>query len=221
MWEVYSRTKAYKLIHLAKNKWHIMSLKKDVYYIPFPDEQEDDIINTYYREILHDHIKTYTDNKGLLTGMTALQLLLHNYEIPDAIQCITPNKQCVEIIVRDKKIMMKKMTAEKESLYLTLKHTAYKTSVRNKSFWCTSLTISLMEALYANNETLLQTQEMAKKIIRKHRKQLDRDELISLLRKWKYHSSINKLYYLARGIDQKYADHIMGIIKKHSYRISM
>ena len=40
-----------------------MSLKKDLYYIPFPDEQEEDIINTYYREILHDHIKTYTDNK--------------------------------------------------------------------------------------------------------------------------------------------------------------
>ncbi len=221
MWENYSRPKAYKLVHTAKNKGLIISLKKDLYYIPHHNEQETDIIEQYYRDILHDHIKTYTDNKWLLTWLPALQLLLQNYEIPDTIQCITPNKQCIEVVVRDKKIAMKKMTAEKESLYNTLKYTAKKITVRNKSFLCTSLTISLMEALYANNENLLITQEMAKKILKKYRKQIDRDEIITLLRKWKYHSSINKLYHISRSLNDEYPKHIMDIIKKHSYRISI
>jgi ABC-type iron transport system FetAB ATPase subunit len=78
-----------------------------------------------------------------------------------------------------------------------------------------------MEALFANTQDSLNTKELCKKILRKHWKQIDRDEIIALLRKGKYHSSINKLYYLARALDDGHANHIMSIIKRYSYRISV
>ncbi len=85
----------------------------------------------------------------------------------------------------------------------------------------TSLTVSLLETFYANTDNNATINELGKKILRKYRKQIDREEVTMLLRKGKYHTSINKLYYLARAIDDTYAHHIMDIIKKHSYRISM
>lgn len=232
MGENYTRAKWYKLVHLAKNKGHIVSLRKDLYYVPAPqqdtkdtilsfEEQENNIIEKWYRAILHDHIKKYCDNKCLITWTTALQIFLQNYEIPETITLISANKQAVETVVRDKKVAVKKMKSGKTSLYLPLKQKARKISVRGKSFYTTSLSVSLLEALYANTENELLTNELCKKIIRKYRKQLDRIEMIDLLRKGKYHSSINKLYKLARGIDDKYAQFIMDIIKKHSYRISV
>ena len=93
--------------------------------------------------------------------------------------------------------------------------------IRKKLFYTTSLTISLLETFYANTDSNATTNELGKKILRKYRKQIDWDEVTMLLRKGKYHTSINKLYYLARAIDDTYANHIMDIIKKHSYRISI
>lgn len=109
--------------------------------------------------------------------------MLQNYEIPDTINLISQNKQAVETIVRDKKVAIKKMNAGKTSLYLQLKKHAKKVDIRGKSFYMTSLSISLLEALYANKENELLTIELSKKIIRKYRKQLDRNEIVSLLRK--------------------------------------
>lgn len=221
MGENYTRTKAYKLIHQAKNKGHIFSLKKDVYYVTQGQETEWDIIERFYWEILHNHIKEYMDGKGLITWTVALQLLLQNYEIPDVVSLISPNKQCVETIVRDKKIAIKKMNAGNESLFTTLKKTARKIWIHKKTFATTSLSVSLLEALYSATDNTILTNELCRKILRKHWKHLDRDEIIALLRKGKYHTSINKLYHIARGIDDAYARHIVEIIKKHSYRMSL
>jgi hypothetical protein len=55
------------------------------------------------------------------------------------ISIISPKTQCVEVIVRDKKIAIKKMTSGALSLFTTLKKTAKKVSIRNKTFLTTSL----------------------------------------------------------------------------------
>lgn len=221
MWETYTRTKWYKLVHQANMKWYLMILKKDLYYIPHTGEEIDDIIQKRYWPILHNHIKDYIQGKGLITWYTALQLLLQNYEIPDMISLLSPKKQCQEVIIRDKITAIKKMNSWWQSLFPLLKKTARKISIYKKSFYTTSLTVSLLETFYANTDSDATTNELGKKILRKYRKQIDRDEATTLLRKWKYHTSINKLYYLARALDDEYANHIMSIIKKHSYRISM
>lgn len=221
MGEIYTRTKWYKLVHHANMKGFLHILKKDVYYIPHLWEQIDDIIPKRYRTILHNHIKDFLGGKWLITWETALNILLQNYEIPDMIHIISVNKQCQEVVIRDKITAIKKMNSNKQSLYSLLKKTAKKTSIRNKTFYTTSLTISLLETFFANNNHSATTNELGKKILRKYWKQLDWDEVILLLRKWKYHTSINKLYRLARAIDDTYANHIMDIIKKHSYRISI
>lgn len=230
MWENYTRAKWYKMIHLAKNKGYLLSLKKDLFFVPSlemalahqtEEEMENAVIENRYRHILHEHIKKYMDNKWLITGTTALNIFLQNYEIPDTITLISVNKQSVETIVRDKKVAVKKVTLGTTSFFNVLKKNARKVTVRNKSFYTTSLSVSLLEALYANTDNELLTVELCKKIIRKYRKQLDRTEIIALLRKGKYHSSMNKLYKIARSIDESYAQQIMDIIKKHSYRISV
>jgi hypothetical protein len=84
----------------------------------------------------------------------------------------------------------------------------------------TSVTISLLEALYAQTDNDFNVKELCKKILKKHWKHIDWNEVKTLLIKGKYHTSINKLYAIARGLDDTYANHIMEIIKKHSYRIS-
>lgn len=221
MWEQYSRAKSYKLVHQAKNRWHIFVLKKDVYYIPQHWENIDDISAKYYRPILHNHIKTYLDAKWIITGTTALQLIMNNYEIPDMIDIISPHKQCQEVVVQDKIIAIKKMTSNKQSLFLHITKSAKKITIQWKSFLTTSLWLSLMECLYANTIWNTRETELCKKIIRKYWKTIDREEIIFFLRKWKYHSSINKLLAITRSIDDAYVTHIMQIIKKHSYRMSI
>lgn len=221
MWETYTRTKWYKLVHQANMKWHLIILKKDLYYIPNSGEEIDDIIQKRYWTILHNHIKDYIQGKWLITWATALQLLVQNYEIPDMISLLSPKKQCQEVIIRDKITAIKKMNSWWQSLFPLLKKTAKKVTIHKKSFYTTSLTVSLLETFYANTENEATTNELGKKILRKYRKQIDWNEAIMLLMKWKYHTSINKLYYLARALDDAYANHIMDIIKKHSYRISM
>lgn len=232
MWEQYSRPKGYKLIHLAKNRDILVSLKKDLFYVRSEitndlvskiseEELENQIIEKRYWQILHDHIKKYMDWNGLITGADALNLMLNNYEIPDTITIISNDKQCVQTVIWNKKVAIKKVYNGKDSLFKLLKKSAQKIQVRNKSFFTTSLSISLLEALYATGEDSPVTIELCKRVLRRQRKQLDRDEIVFFLRKWKYHTSMNKLYKIARGIDEKYAQHIMEIIKKHSYRISL
>ena len=221
MWETYTRTKWYKLVHQANTRWHLIILKKDLYYIPHMWEDIWDIIQKWYREVLHTHIKDYLQWKWLITWVTALNLLLQNYEIPDMISLLSTNKQCQEVVIRDKITAIKKMNSWWQSLFSTLKKTAKKITIHKKSFYITSITVSLLEAFYANTENNATINELGKKILRKYRKQIDREEVTMLLRKWKYHTSINKLYYLSRALDDEYANHIMDIIKKHSYRISM
>lgn len=221
MWETYTRTKGYKLVHQANMKWHLIILKKDLYYIPHTGEEINDIVQKRYWDVLHTHIKEYLNGKGLITWLTALQLLLQNFEIPDMISLLSTNKQCQEVIIRDKLTAIKKMNTGWQSLFTTLKKTARKTTIRKKTFFTTSLTVSLLEIFYANTDGDSTINELGKKILRKYRKQIDWDEAIMLLRKGKYHTSINKLYHLSRAIDDSYANHIMDIIKKHSYRISI
>ena len=221
MGETYTRTKWYKLVHQANMKWHLIILKKDLYYIPQQWEEIDDIIQKRYWTILHNHIKDYLQGKWLITWVTALQLLLQNYEIPDMIWLLSSNKQCQEVIIRDKITAIKKMNSWWQSLFPLLRKSAKKVTIHKKAFYTTSLTVSLLETFYANTENSATINELGKKILRKYRKQIDREEVTMLLRKGKYHTSINKLYYLARAIDDEYANHIMDIIKKHSYRISM
>jgi hypothetical protein len=220
MWEKYTRTKSYKMVHQANIKWHLIILKKDLYYVPHANEEETAVIANWYRQILHMHIKQYLWGKWLITGATALQLYLNNYEIPDVISLLSPNKQCQEIIVRDKVTNIKMMNSWWSSLFPILKKTAKKTSIRWKSFYTTSLIVSLLETFYANDNQAHWVNELGKKILRKYWKLLDWEEATTLLRKGKYHTSINKIYQLSRSIDDTYADFIMWIIKKHSYRIS-
>ncbi|MEI7477333.1 MAG: hypothetical protein WCJ81_02105 [bacterium] len=115
--------------------------------------------------------------------MPALQILLQNYEIPDAITLITPNKQCVETIVGNKKAVIKKMNQGKTSLYTTYKKTAKKVSVGKKSFYMTSLTVSLLEAMYSQTAHSPRTTELCKKVLKKYWKHLDREEVVSFIRK--------------------------------------
>lgn len=215
-----TRAQIYKLVHAAKNKWALVWLKKDVYIAADEHTDIDATVQSFYWKMLYDHIKTYLGGHGLITWVNALNLMMQNYGIPDAVSIISRDKQCTETIVRDKKALIKKMSSWTAPLYSLLRKTAQKITVQNTQFYCTSLTVSLLEALYGTSSHDLLTVELCKKVLKKHWKNIDRQEITMLLVKGKYHTSINEMYYIARGIDDAYAQHILAIIKKHSYRLT-
>jgi phosphomevalonate kinase len=62
--------------------------------------------------------------------------------------------------------------------------------------------------------------ELVKKVLRKQRKSLDTTIRANILKKNKHHTSINRLYKLAKTLDEVLAEKIKAIIKKYGYFIN-
>ena len=87
-------------------------------------------------------------------------------------------------------------------------------------FMVANLELAIIETLY-NQSVINKTysEELIKKIIRKHHKQLNVKIREDFLKNNKHHSTINKLYKLAQTIDPVFSDKLKTIIKKYSYFI--
>lgn len=64
MKEEYTDKRAYKLIYYLKNKGHVLSIKKKIFYVKLAEDHisEHLILEDRYRYILHHHCKASTDN---------------------------------------------------------------------------------------------------------------------------------------------------------------
>jgi hypothetical protein len=62
-----TRAQMYKLVHTAKNKGILLSLKKDIYVVSDETTTPESILQQHYRPMLADHIKTYLGGHGLIT----------------------------------------------------------------------------------------------------------------------------------------------------------
>lgn len=222
MGDDYNDQKLYKMIYTLKNKWHLISIKKDTFFIKKPEEEieEHHIVERFYRSMFKQHCKNYTTSARYIGGIKALEIHMNNYSIPDDILVITKDKQANEVIMFDKKVTYKMYTDKKQNIFWPFYKLTQKVSIHGTSYPIATKELSILEALY-NTPELQQSyvQELVKKALKNYKKYLDPKQWITILKQNKHHTSINRLYTLSHHIDPQFAESIKEIIKKYSYFI--
>jgi predicted transcriptional regulator of viral defense system len=219
----FSEAKCYKLLYYLKKKWHLLSLKKDIYYITDPQQErsEYEIIHGVYWDIVHAHCNAtcWNKTKRYIGWMKAFELHLLEYAIPDTILIVTKEKQALETVLQWKTILFKTYTNKKNTLFSTFaKHTSmiklgkYVLPVAN-------LELAMLETLY-NIDPLTERLFTAKaqKYIKKI-KQLDFTVIKDALQIWKHHTSCNRLYKILKTVRPQLAAELLQYIKQRWFVI--
>lgn len=218
----YSDQKMYKMVYYLKNKWYIENLKKNVFFIKDPEKKytQEQLTEMFYRTLVKKHCKEFLKGKWYIGGLKALELNMSSYDIPEEILIINEYKQATETVIYNKQALFKTyMTGDKNVFPFFFKLTR-KIYIGKNIFDIATMEVAILEALY--NPSMINknyAEELIKKIIRKNIKTLDTKVWEHLLRNNKHHSSINRLYKLAQGIDPEFAETIKNIIKRFSYFI--
>lgn len=219
----YSENKAYKMIYLLKNRWYLVNLKKSIFLAKEPEKQYDEnwILESFYRNIVKRHCNDYINKKRYIWGIKALELNLSNYDIPEDILIVNDEKQSTETVMFDKQISFKKYESDWKSLFSFFNKYTKKIYVWKNIFPVANLELSILESLY--NPSIINKwyiNETVKKVIRKNKKYINLNTLQEILKNNKHHTSINRLYKLALGIDPDLSNAIKELIKKYSYFIN-
>ena len=220
MWESYSTNRMYKIFYYLKSRWYIIDLKKNFYFVKLPEDEinEEDIVDRLYRTILNKQIKNLTKWRRYIWWLKALEIALGIYTIPDEILIVNENKQWIENLILEKKILFKTYSSKKKNLFpFFYKETEKITNDREK------INVALPEL--AILETLFNTsaiqknywEDLIKKRIRKNRKTFNIDIIEKCLKENKHNSSINRLSELVNSIDQELSKKLKTYIKKYGY----
>lgn len=218
--EDYSDKKLYKQIYYSKNKWVLISLKKDLFYIKnsHEDIDIDDIINNFYWKLLKKHTKEQYWNDYFVWGIKSLEIWNNNFFISDKISLINPYKRADEVLLKWKNISNSiyniKWFDNIKSFKFFKKQTE-KMYVDGKIFFVANYELALLESLYSISfEDERYVIELLKKNIRKNYKKIKLDVFEYFLKYWKYGSAIKKIYEISLWIRPDFADKIKEILKK-------
>ncbi len=220
----YSDKKAYKMIYYLKNKGYIISLKKDIYYITSPESKLDQekLIDKFYRQILKENCKYYLDNDRYIWWIKWLELNISNYDIPEYIDIINSYKQSKEVVLIWKFINFKKYSIKDENLFKKFKQFTHKIKIWKNIFLIADIELAILESLYNPNIlTWNYCQELIKKILRKNKKNINFDKIAQIIKLWKHHSSINRLYKISKSIWDNTPKTLSEIIKKFSFFLEL
>ena len=220
--EEFSDAKVYKLTHNLKNKGYLISLKKNCFLVTNPNRQldEDHIILNYYRELLKKHCQTYITWGRYIWGLKALEFHLQNYEIPETIDIINTHKNALEVILFERTVSYKRYTHKQSDIFSKIKKYLISMKIGKYSFPIAPLELAMLESLH--NPSAVQTtliNEYIKKIIRKHKKNLNFQFFEMILTLNKHHVWVNRIYQLSKGIDPVVAEKLHAILKKYSFII--
>ncbi len=218
----YSEQKTYKMIYYLKNRWHIESLKKDMFFVKNPEKtyKEQELIERFYREMLKKHCNEYIQGKWYIGGLKALELNISSFEIPEEILIVNTKKQATEVIIDQKKGLFKIYKTNNKNLFPLFYKYTKKITINNQRYPVANLELAIIETLY--NQSIINKwywEELIKKIIRKFWKNLQTKTFEEFLKNNKHHSAINKLYKMSQTINPILADELKSIIKKYSYFI--
>lgn len=219
MKDEYTDTKAYKLIYYLKNRGYLLSIKKEIFFAKHPDDtrSDDDIVDEYYRHILHHHCTTSFDKQRYIWSLKALELHYTNYSIPESILVINATKQSKEMIVATKAVQFKKYTAKGENFYPKFKRYTSKIKIGKYSFAFANKELALLECMYNFDDMFDKyTYEMVKKVIKKST-HLDTQTITKIITLGKHHTSINRLYKIAKDVNKTFASQLGEIIKRYSF----
>jgi hypothetical protein len=219
--DAYTEKKWYKLIYHLKNKWYLISLKKDIFCFSSPDSTptESELQTNRYWTILEDHLLLYW-KKQYIWWIKALELHYWNIDIPDLILVITDTKQWVETVMSGKNMQIKVYSQQKKSLFGLFIPFTKKIKVGKWQFIIANKELAILESLFSYDEiTDRYSREYIKKIIKKY--ELDIETLEELLKIWKHHTSINRLLDIVTLSRPQQADQIKALIKKYSFRVKV
>ena len=216
----YSDKKLYKQIYYAKNKWVLISLKKNLFYVKSSQEDEDidDIINKFYWKLLKKYIKEQYWNNYFIWGIKSLEVLNNNFFILDKISIINPYKRADEVLLKGKKIsnsIYKIKWYDNLKSFKIFKKQTEKIYVDSQIFFVANYELALLESLYSISlEDEKYVIELLKKNIRKNYKKINLEVFEYFLKYWKYGSSIKKIYEIALWIRPDFATKIKNILKR-------
>ncbi len=219
MGPTYSQTKAYKLIYYLKNKWYLISIKKTIFYVKYPEDHISEflILEDHYRQILHHHCTDYLKTDRYIGGLKALELNFKNLEVPEIILIVNPTKQSREMIVATKAIHFKKYTLKKQNLFKKIQKFTHKVKMGKYSYAIANKELAVLECMYNYDSLLDKEMYIATKKLIKKWVQLDIDTITKIIKLWKHHTSINRLYKIANDVNKPFAEKLAEVIKKYSF----
>lgn len=219
----WQKTKLHKSIFILRNKWYIYDIKKQLYLITKPESNisENELVQIHYWQLLKNHCKLYCNDSRYIWWQKALELWTNNYEIPLEISIVNPIKTSLETNMFDYKISFKKYTnkwSTEIEHFKKLQKLTDKITINNKKYPIAVMELAILEALYSpvpSNEHYIF--EIVKKVLKKYKKTLNLENISKVIQIWKHHTSINRLYMLAKTVDLELSQNIYNIIKKYSY----
>ena len=220
MWESYSTNRMYKIFYYLKSRWYIIDLKKNFYFVKLPEDEinEEDIVDRLYRTILNKQIKNLTKWRRYIWWLKALEIALGIFTIPDEILIVNENKQWIENLILEKKILFKTYSSKKKNLFPFFYKETEKITIEREKINVALPELAILETLF--NTSAIQKnywEDLIKKRIRKNRKTFNIDIIEKCLKENKHNSSINRLSELVNSIDQELSKKLKTYIKKYGY----
>lgn len=218
--EPFSDAKVYKMTHNLKNKGYLISLKKNCFLVSNPNKQmdEDEITINYYRELLRKHCQTYLTWNRYIGGVKALEFHLQNYEAPDTIDIINTKKNALEVVMFEKTIAYKRYTHKQNDIFGKVKKHLINQKIGKYSFPIAPLELAMLESLHNPSQIQIALiNEYIKKLLRKHKKNLNYEFFEMILLQNKHHVGVNRIYQISKSIDPVVAERLHAILKKYSF----
>lgn len=219
MLDEYLQKRAYKILYYLKKKWHLISLKKSIFFIKDPDDDtsEQDIVENRYRPLLHKHCSNISQKSRYISWFKALQIQFNDLSIPDEIQVVTLDQQRQEVVIAERIVQFKKYTSKKQLLYKHFKKHTTKYKLKTNSFLIANKELAVLEVLYNFDSFENQYEyEYLKKVMKKY-KAWDTTVREQVLKLWKHHTSANRLYELLSTYHPKVAEKLMESIKRYGF----
>lgn len=226
--EGYNDSKAYKYTYYLKNRWYILSIKKDIFLLKKPDDNIDmeDAIDMFYWQILKLYLSNRFGTGYFVWWVKSLELLQNNFQIPDKIMIINSFKNTKEALLKwkiiDNKVYTSHNITEKAKLFKKLKKFSQETYVSGIKFQVASLEHALLETLYSPQDYEKNyIYEIVRKALKKNMKNIDMKTFWEILKLWKHHTSINRLYNIANSINPTLWTKVKAVIKKYSFDLNV
>jgi hypothetical protein len=219
-WENTSINKIYKITFQLRNRWFLYLLRKDLFYITNPDKPlvVEEIEEQWYRKLLKNHCNNVS-KQWYIWWLTALEIQLYwnGVTIPETIMVVNKEKQTIETVAFEKKILFKKYEAKWKNIFSQMVKLTDEVSMLNcKNILIANLELSILECLYNFDTTnRWYIEACIKKAIKKNGKSLNLQNIEKIIKLGKHNTSLNRLYLLIKPIYPSLSEEIKNLIKKY------
>ena len=217
----YNEQKCYKLILWAKTRWYLRSVTKVLFIICSPDQPINDIQyeQLYYHQLMYSRVTQDCGKRRYVWWIKWLQLHIGDFSFPDTLAIYSPTTSTAATLINNKKIMYKCMMAEDPDKWRKVIKSHIQTCYRGtKKIYLGSVELCLIEALYSPSiHSRSEIESLVKKIVKKIKKTYTIHVYQSLLKIWKYHSSITRLCEISTYINTDLHNDLLKLLKKYSH----